>query len=192
MDEQKILSFFKKATDILKDFLPPGAAALAPLVYALSVWGLKKQASYRDKVDGLKVWLLPEILVNKPAEFVLNFFTAEEALKEAYKDEIARKDLIKLQQDFAVLYPLLGLQDPFLEALFWPEIEAGEFKKIVAEFKPRVEKALQEIKAAEDRTDFWPALGRIFSGLVELGWQALSESEVRSWLKQWLKNQRTQ
>ncbi|MBC7364607.1 MAG: hypothetical protein H5U07_08750 [Candidatus Aminicenantes bacterium] len=189
MDERKILNFFRQAAVILRDFLPPSASVIGPLVYALAVWGLKQQASYREKIDSLKVWLLPEILVHKPDDFILNFFASNEALKQAYQDEIAASDLKTLHQHFAVLYPLLGLQDPFLEALFWPEIECGNFKEIVAQYKPKVEKALQEIKAAEAREDFWPALGRIFSGLVELGWQALSEGEVRSWLKQWLKDQ---
>jgi len=189
MDEKKIQAFFQQTAGILQDFLPPGASVVGPLVYALAVWGLKQQASYREKISGLKVWLWPEILVNKPDDFILNFFISDEALKQAYQEEIASRDLKTLRQHFAVLYPLLGLQDPFLEALFWPEIDSGNFKKIVADYQPRVEKAFKEIKAAEDRSDFWPALGRIFSGLVELGWQTLTESEVRSWLKQWLKNQ---
>ncbi|MGB9837159.1 MAG: hypothetical protein ACPLRX_10515 [Candidatus Saccharicenans sp.] len=189
MDEKKLQSFFRQATDLLKEFLPPGATVVAPFLYTLAVWGLKKQTSYREQITGLQVWLLPEAPVNKPDEFILNFFKSEEKLKQAYRDEIAAGNLTKLRQDFAILYPLLGLQDPFLEGLFWPEIESGKFKEIVAGYRPKVEKAWQEIKAAKDSSGFWSAVGKISTGFLELGWQELSEPEVRGWIRRWLKSQ---
>lgn len=185
MDEKKIQTFFKQAADILKDFLPGGAAVSGPLLYAVAVWALGKQISCREKIAGLKVWLLPEILVNKPDDFIINFFKTDERLRQAYREELSSQDLKTLRREFTILYPVLGLQEPFLEALFLPEIESADFRKITADFGPRVEKALKEIKIAESRPEFWRALEKIFCGLAELGWQALTESEVREYLKHW-------
>ncbi len=188
MDEKKTRTFFKQAADILRDFLPGSAAVLGPLLYSVAVWAVEKKNSCRERIEELRVWLLPEILVNKPDDFVLNFFQTDERLMQAYADELSAANLKKLRQDFAILYPILGLQDPFLEALFWPEIESADFRKITAEYRPRVERALKEIKTAEGQPEFWTALEEISRGLLELGWQVLSEAEVRKWLRHWLKS----
>ncbi|MGQ9800489.1 MAG: hypothetical protein ACUVRL_02315 [Candidatus Saccharicenans sp.] len=183
MEEKKLLSFLRQAREILSDFFPTGSGVLLPLLFASLTWAINRRSKIKDRLLGLKVWLEPETLRNKPAEFILDFFVASPELKTAWAEEINNRDLKTLRPAFRALYPILGLQDPFLEKLFSGELKNHDYRRIVAEFKPRLKQALEEIEAARVRKNFWKTLENLAKGFLSLGWSLLGEDEIREQLK---------
>ena len=183
MEEKKLLSFLRQAREILADFFPAGSVALLPLLLASLTWAVNHRSEIKNRLLGLKVWLEPETLRNKPAEFILDFFTASPELKAAWADEINTGDLKTLRSAFRALYPILGLQDPFLERLFSEELRNHDYRRVMAEFRPRLKRALEEIEAARVRKNFWKTLENLAEGFLSLGWSLLTEDEVREQLK---------
>lgn len=184
MEEKKLLSFLRQAREILSDFFPAGSATLLPLLFASLTWAVNRQSEIKKQLLGLKVWLEPETLRNKPAEFVLDFFTSSPELKTAWAAEISNRDFKSLRPAFRTLYPVLGLQDPFLERLFSEELKNHDYRRVVAEFEPRLKQALEEIEAASIRRNFWETMENLAGGFLSLGWDLLLEDEIRAQLKQ--------
>ncbi|MBC7350584.1 MAG: hypothetical protein H5U05_11530 [Candidatus Aminicenantes bacterium] len=184
MEEKKLLSFLRQSREILSDFFPAGSVALLPLLLASLTWAVNRRGEIKNRLLGLKVWLEPESLKNKPAEFVLDFFAASPELKAAWADEINTGDLKTLRPAFRALYPILGLQDPFLEGLFSEDLKNHDYRRVVAEFKPRLNRALEEIEAARVRKNFWQTLENLAEGFLSLGWSLLAEDKVREQLKE--------
>jgi hypothetical protein len=184
MEEKKLISFLQETVKILGDFFPVNSLALFPLIYSSLIWALSRQTQIKTKVFELKVWLEPEMLENKPDDFVVSFFESKPELKEVYSEELSRKDLKALKNAFKVLYPLVGLEDPFLEKLFSEELSLGQYRQIVDDFENRLSKALSEIKAAQAKTKFWAELEKISGEFLNLGWSLMTEVEVRKQLRQ--------
>ncbi|MCI4445238.1 MAG: hypothetical protein JHC32_04345 [Candidatus Aminicenantes bacterium] len=186
MEENKLISFLQQAEKILQYFLPVNSLSFFPLLYASLIWALKRQFGFQAKVLELEVWLEPDILKNKPNEFVLNFFNSNEQLRSAYADELAKQDWLKLRADFEVLYPVIGLSDPFLEKLFWPELNQGNYRQLVRNFDLKLSQALSEIKMAGHQPQFWNQLEKIGQEFISLGWNLLNEAEARAEIRRLL------
>lgn len=184
MEEKKLLSFLKQAREVLSDFFPAGSKTLLPLLFASLTWAVSRQSEIKNRLLGLKVWLEPETLRHKPAEFVLDFFAASPELKTAWAAEIFNQDLKTLRPAFQALYPILGLQDPFLERLFSEELKNHDYHRVVAEFEPRLKQAMEEIDAAGVRGNFWKTLENLVGGFLSLGWNLMLEDEIKARLKQ--------
>lgn len=183
MEEKKLLSFLEQAREILSDFFPADSVTLLPLLFASLNWAVNRRSEIKNRLLGLKVWLQPETLRHKPAEFILDFFAASPELKTAWADDVFNQDLKNLRPAFQALYPILGLQDPFLERLFSEELKNHDYHRLVAEFKPRLKLALEEIEAAGVRRNFWKTLERLAGDFLSLGWNLLLEDEIRAELK---------
>lgn len=183
MDEKKLVAFLKQSRKILGDFFPAGSLALLPVVFSSLVWAVSRRGEIKKKILEAKVWLEPETLKNKPADFVLDFFANSPGLKAAYEEEIRNRDFRVLRPAFRALYPVLGLQDPFLEKLFSLELKNHDYRRLVAEFRTRLEVALSEIRAAGIRKDFWKTVENVCGEFLNLGWTLLTEDEVRKLLK---------
>lgn len=183
MDEKKLVAFLKQSREILVDFFPAGSLALLPVIFSSLVWAVTRRGEVKKKILEVKAWLEPETLKNKPVEFVLDFFESRPELKAAYEEEIKNRDFRALRPAFRALYPVLGLQDPFLEKLFSSELKNGEYRRLVAGFRPRLEEALSEIQAAGLRKDFWKTVDQFCREFLSLGWTLLAEDEVRELLK---------
>lgn len=184
MEEKKLLDFLKQARKVLSDFFPSGSAALLPAIFAALVWAVKDRGEVKKKIMEIKVWLEPEALRNKPAEFILNFFESRPQLYASYEGEIKHRNWKVLRPAFRALYPVLELEDPFLERLFSAELENNDYRLLVDDFRTRLKKVLSEIKAAGTRQDFWKTMEKICAGFLSLGWTLLTEDEVRKQLKQ--------
>jgi len=183
MDEKKLVAFLKQSREILGDFFTAGSLALLPVMFSSLVWAVNRRGEVKKKILEVKVWLEPETLKNKPAEFVLDFFENSPELRAVYEEEIRNRDFRALRPAFRALYPVLGLQDPFLEKLFFSELKNHDYRRLVAEFRPRLESALSEIRAAGKRENFWKAVDRVCGEFLNLGWTLLTEDEVRELLK---------
>jgi len=90
-----------------------------------------------DKSAIPQLWLEPDAIKTKPDAFILNFFENHNGLQKAYTKEIQEKDFKVLRPAFNALYPVIGLEDPFLQALFKPELDSQNYRKIAGEFKKR-------------------------------------------------------
>jgi len=183
VEEKKLASFLKQSLAVLKDFFPLGSVALVPVVYSSLLWALNRKAELNQKIQETRVWLLPESLKNKPDDFVLDFFQRNQELAADFAGQIEKKDLKRLRPAFKALYPILGLEDPFLEKLFSGELSSNNYRQVVVDFEPRLNRALSEIEAARLKPGFWETLKKITSEFVSLGWNLINEKEVRRVLK---------
>ncbi|HUM34559.1 MAG TPA: hypothetical protein PKX32_04745, partial [Candidatus Saccharicenans sp.] len=180
---KKLRAFLKQSAEILQDFFPADALALIPLLYSTLIWAVKRKGNLEAEVSGLRLWLEPEVVDNKPDEFILDFFEKQQALQEAFKAEIKSRDMKSLRPAFRALYPVVGLEEPFLQSLFSEELAREDFRLIADQFDWKLKQALEEIKAAEKKPELWKALKKIGESFMSLGWAWLSDDELRAWLK---------
>lgn len=193
MAGKKLETFLEQAAAVVQDFFPAGSPVLIPILYSSIVWAVKRKGDLETEVSGLKLWLEPEIVNNKPDEFILDFFKGDQALAETFNLELKNGEIKSLRQAFRVLYPVKGLEEPFLQSLFSEELTKGDYRQIVAQFDRRLRLALDEIKAAGDRPEWWPALKKIGENFLSLGWALTAEPELRARLKASLeKNKQTE
>lgn len=193
MAGKKLETFLEQAAAVVQDFFPAGSPVLIPILYSSIVWAVKRKGDLETEVSGLKLWLEPEIVNNKPDEFILDFFKGDQALAETFNLELKNGEIKSLRQAFRVLYPVKGLEEPFLQSLFSEELTKGDYRQIAAQFDRRLRLALDEIKAAGDRPEWWPALKKIGENFLSLGWALTAEPELRARLKASLeKNKQTE
>lgn len=183
MEEKQLQAFLKQSAEVLQDFFPVNTSALIPLLYSTLIWAVKRKANLEAEVSGLRLWLEPEVVDNKPDEFILDFFEKRPDLQKAFETEIKNRDMKSLRPAFRALYPVVGLEEPFLQGLFSEELARGDFRLIADQFDRKVQQALDEIKAAEKQPELWTALKKIGKSFMSLGWAWLSDDELRAWLK---------
>ena len=186
MEEKKLQTFLKQSAEILKDFFPPDTSALIPLLYSTLIWTTKRKENLEEEVSGLRLWLEPEIVDNKPDEFILDFFEKRSDLREAFENEIKSSDMKSLRLAFRGLYPVVGLEEPFLQSLFSEELARGDYRLIADQFDRKLNQALDEIKAAEKKPELWAVLKKIGESFLSLSWAWLSDDELRDRLKPFL------
>ena len=170
MEEKKLQTFLKQSAEILKDFFPPDTSALIPLLYSTLIWTTKRKENLDEEVSGLRLWLEPEIVDNKPDEFILDFFEKRSDLREAFENEIKSSDMKSLRLAFRGLYPVVGLEEPFLQSLFCEELARGDYRLIADQFDRNVNQALEEIKAAEKKPELGAVLKKIGGSFLSLSW----------------------
>ncbi|MQY58428.1 MAG: hypothetical protein GH144_02295 [Clostridia bacterium] len=127
----------------------------------------------------------------KPDEYVLSFFKNHSSLNKIYETEIMSNDMKALREAFNRLYPILGLEDPFLFALFYEELESRDFRKIVEEFEEKVSRAGKDIEAFEGKSRFIEGLEAIAEEAASLSIELMSEDKVQkvvaNTIKKWTK-----
>ena len=178
MSKKDVESALARGVDILSEFLPLKISLYFPILYSACVWAVRRVFDYRERILSWQVWLDPEEVRTKPDEFILHFFATHEALKTVYAGEIAGRDMKALRAAFPALYPVCGLEDAFLKALFKKELDSGGYRKIAAEFGTRASKAREDIRPIEMSTPFWTALENLGAELAALGIHLLGDEEV--------------
>ena len=179
MSKKDIEAALARGVEILDAFLPLKSWLVFPVLYSACVWAVRRVFDYRERILAWQVWLDPDFVRTKPDDFVLDFFRGNDALRREYAGEIARGDLRVLRAAFPALYPVLGLEDAFLKALFKTEIDAADYRAIVVEFAARTAKARDDIRPAADDPDFWKALFLIAAEAAALGLHLLKDEEVQ-------------
>lgn len=180
MSRNDIEQALVRGVEILEAFVPSAPFLIFPILSSVCVWAVRRVFNYRDHILTWQVWLDPETVRTKPDDFVLHFFRNERALAEVFAEEIASGDIKRLRTAFAALYPILGLEDAFLRALFRPELEAGDVRKIVAEFRSRAAAAVEKIRPAASDPAFWRFLETIGMELASLGLHLLQDDEIQA------------
>jgi hypothetical protein len=180
MSKKSVEAALGRGVQILNEFLPLKSWLFFPILYSACVWAVRRVFDYRERILAWQVWLDPEFVRTKPDEFVLHFFTSHEALGSEYADEIVRRDFRVLRAAFPALYPIFGLEDAFLKALFKAEIGSGDYRAIVVEFASRTARAREDIQPAVADPEFWKALELIGIEVASLGLHLLKDEEVQN------------
>ena len=136
-----------------------------------------------------EVWPDPAFIPAKPDAFILAFFENDPDLAQAYKREIKKKDLTVLREAFIRLYPILGLEDPFLSALFKEDLETREFRKVGQGFDTRVDRARADIAVLKSRPKFLEALKTLTQEFASLSVALISQSDVQKSLEKLVKEE---
>jgi hypothetical protein len=191
MKKTTLENIVEKGISFLSKIFPLKSYLHFPLLSAALFWGIRRATQWKKEILSWQVYLDPERIEEKPDEFVLNFFKNRPSLSRIYKIEIKNKDMETLREAFKRLYPIIGLEDPFLSSLFYEELKSGEYKKIVKEFEERASRAQQDIEALDDKSRLLEGLETIASEAASLSLDLMSKDEVQEvvakTIKKWKK-----
>jgi hypothetical protein len=179
MDKKRAEHVLDNGVKVLAEFLPLKTYLYFPVLYSICVWAVRRIFDLKERVLAWQVWLEPGMVESKPDVFILNFFERTEGVREAFADEVRAKDVATLRKAFAGLYPVCGLEDAFLLALFQEDLEAGDFKKIADEFGERAARAIEDIKPAGSGQEFWRGMQSVGMDMARLGIHVMSDAQVR-------------
>ena len=179
MSKKDIEAALARGIDILDKLLPLKSWLFFPILYSACIWAVRRVFDYRERILAWQVWLDPEFVRTKPDGFILDFFCGNETLGREYADEIARSDFRALRAAFPALYSVIGLEDPFLKALFKAEIDAADYRAIVVEYAARTAKARDDVRPAASDPKFWGGLERFGREIASLGLHLLKDEEVQ-------------
>ncbi|NIM57338.1 MAG: hypothetical protein GTO16_00130 [Candidatus Aminicenantes bacterium] len=169
MKKKALEKVVEKGISFLSKIFPLKSYLYFPLLTTAIFWGIRRATKWKKEILSLQVYLDPERIEEKAPEFVLNFFKKHSSLSQIYEAEIENNDEEALREVFNRLYPIIGLEDPFLSALFYEEIESKDFRNIVKKFEEKVSLAKEDIDAIKDKS-------RLLEGLENIGKEAASLS----------------
>ena len=191
MKKTPLEKIVEKGISFLSKIFPLKSYLHFPLLSATIIWGIRRATAWKTEILSWKVYLDPERIEMKPDEYVLSFFKNHSSLNKIYETEIMSNDMKALRVAFNRLYPLLGLDDPFLSALFYEELESREFRKIVEEFEEKVSRAGKDIEAFGGKSRLLEGLKTIAEEAVSLSIDLMSEDKVQeavaNTIKKWTK-----
>jgi hypothetical protein len=179
MDKKRAEHILDQGVKVLAEFLPLKTYIYFPVLYSICVWAVRRIFDLKERVLAWQVWLEPGMVESKPDAFILNFFERTEGVREAFAEEVRVKDMAALRKAFAGLYPVCGLEDAFLLALFQEDLEAGDFRKIADEFGERTARAIEDIKPAGSGQEFWRGMQSVGMEIASLGIHVMSDVQVR-------------
>lgn len=180
MSKASLEKVVTNAVALLAEFLPQQTYLYAPLLSASLGWAFRRAEDWEKKILAWRIWPSPRYVAAKPDAFIFSFFNSRRSLREAYRSALARKDFETLRPAFFRLYPLLGLEDPFLMALFRDEIKAHNYKKIVVEFDKRLDRARKDIRSVRSMSRLLRGLKTFAQEMLGLGASLLSQAKVES------------
>lgn len=179
MGKSSLEKVVEKGISFLSKIFPFKTYLYFPLLYTSFIWAIKRVKEWKEEIFSWKVWLDPDRIEIKPDEFILNFFETNPALNKTYEVEIKKKDLVSLRKNFFRLYPIIGLEDPFLSALFYEELKSGDFEKIVKEFEERISQAEKDIEAFNEKLKLLEGLKSFANEMVSLNLDLFSQDKVQ-------------
>lgn len=179
MDKKSAEKALAKAVRALSDVLPLERYLLFPVIYSVCVWAVRRVFDYRARILSWQLWLEPGAVGTKPDDFVRRFFETHDGLAREYAEELRAANMRALRKAFGRLYPVVGIEDPFLLGLFAKDLEAGDFRKIVDEFSARGARARADVAAASADSRFWRELETAGMEVASLGIHLFTDDEVR-------------
>jgi len=182
MKKTTLEKIVEKGISFLSKIFPLKSYLHFPLLSAALFWGIRRATAWKKEILSWQVYLDPERIEMKPEEYVLSFFRKHPALNKIYEAEMRKKekkDLETLREAFNKLYPIIGLEDPFLSALFYEELESGDFRRIVKELKEKVSRAKEDIEAFEGKSRLLEGLKTVAEEAASLSIELMSKDEVQ-------------
>ncbi len=163
----------------IAQFFPQSSYLYFPLLSAALVWSIESSKEWQEKIFSWEVWLDPSFIKVKSDEFILDFFSDQPDLSQAFAEEIQKRDILTLRKLFYSLYPIVGLEDPFLSGLFLQELESKAYREIVRQYKKRVAQAIADIEAVDDKKRFVEGLEAIARELASFSADMITQTSVQ-------------
>lgn len=189
MKEKSFEEVVQEGIGFVAQFFPQSVYLVFPLLSAALVWALKSSEAWEEKIFSWRIWLDPHAVKVKPDEFILQFFSRHSALSQVFAEEIKEKNMASLREAFQSLYPILGLEDPFLTGLFQHELESKDYKGIVFQFEKRVAQAVSEIESIDEKAKFMEGLKAIALEMASLGSALFTDKSVQKALAKIIKKE---
>ena len=177
----------ESAIAVLSEFFPLKTYLYFPLLSAALKWAVKRTQEWRQSIFSWRVFPDAGFIQTKSDAFVLDFFAGHPDLHKTYQQEIEEKDIKALRKAFNRLYPILGLDDPFLTALFFEELEDKDFRKIESDFDQRVKQAKEDIECLEDKSRLIKGLETFKEEMVSFSLDALTRQDFLKMLREVIK-----
>ncbi len=187
--EKKFEEAVQEGIRFVAQFFPESSYLVFPLLSAAFVWAIKSRKEWEEKIFSWRIWLDPHSMKVKPDEFIFKFFTHHADLSQVFAAEIEEKNTMSLRKAFQSLYPILGLEDPFLTGLFHQELESKEYKEIVFQFEKRVAQAIAEIESVEGKAKFMEGFKAVALEMASLGSAMFSDKSVQKALADIIKKE---
>jgi len=179
MKKTPLEKIVEKGISFLSKIFPLKSYLHFPLLSAALIWGIRRATAWKKEILSWQVYLDPERIEMKPEGYVLSFFKNHSSLNKIYETEIMSNDMKALRVAFNRLYPILGLEDPFLSALFYEELESRDFRKIVKEFEEKVSCAEKDIEAFEGKSRLLEGLETVAEEAASLSIDLMSEDKAQ-------------
>jgi hypothetical protein len=160
-------------------FFPQSQYLYFPLLSAALVWAIKSSKEWQEKIISWKVWFDPSFVKVKSDEFILSFFSDHADLSSAFADDIRTKDMPALRKLFYNLYPILGLEDPFLSGLFHQELASKDYRMIVQQYDIKVAQAIVDIETADEKGKFFEGLEAIAKKMASFSADMITQTSVQ-------------
>lgn len=170
-------------------FFPQSRYLYFPLLSAALVWAIERSKEWQEKIFSWEVWLDPHFVNVKPDTFILDFFIDHPGLSQTFSEEIRNRDLPALRKHFYSLYPIVGLEDPFLAGLFHQELESKDYRAIIREYDCRVAQAIVDIEALDEPGRFLDGLKDIAEEMASFSGGMIKQTPVQSALAEIIKKE---
>ena len=160
-------------------FFPQSRYLYFPLLSAALVWAIKSSREWRKKIFSWEVWLDPSFVKVKSDDFILSFFSNHSDLACAFSEEIQTRDTPALRKLFYSLYPIIGLEDPFLSGLFHQELASQNYRGIAEQYDIKVAQAIVDIEAVEEKGRFLEGLEAIAREMASFCVDLITQTSVQ-------------
>jgi len=160
-------------------FFPQSRYLYFPLLSAALVWAIKSGREWREKIFSWEVWLDPSFVKVKSDDFILSFFSNHSDLAQTFAEEIQARDMSALRKFFYSLYPIIGLEDPFLSGLFHQELASQNYRGIVEQYDTKIAQAIVDIEAVEERGRFLDGLEAIAREMASFCADLITQTSVQ-------------
>jgi hypothetical protein len=184
MAKKSFEKIVQEGVRFLARFFPQSQYLYFPLLSAALVWAVKSSREWREKIFSWEVWLDPSFVKVKSDDFILNFFTHQSGLAQVFAEEIKTGNVTVLRKFFYSLYPIVGLEDPFLAGLFQQELESQDYRAIAQQYDIRVAQAIVDIEAVDDKGRFMDGLEAIAREMASFGADMITQTTVQRALVQ--------
>jgi hypothetical protein len=94
-----------------------------------------------------------------------------------------------LRKLFYSLYPVVGLEDPFLTGLFQEELASHDYRAIAQQYDVRVAQAIVDIETVEEKGRFMDGLEAIAREMASLGAEMITQASVQRALAEIIKKE---
>jgi hypothetical protein len=170
-------------------FFPQSRYLYFPLLSAALVWAIESSREWREKIFSWEVWLDPSFVKVKSDDFILSFFSNHSDLARAFAEEIQARDMPALRKFFYSLYPIIGLEDPFLSGLFHQELASQNYRGITEQYDIKIAQAIVDIEAVEEKGRFLEGLEAIAREMASFCADLITQTSVQRALAEIIKKE---
>ena len=179
MTKKSLEKIVQEGVRFLARFFPKSQYLYFPLLSAALVWAIESSREWKERIFSWEIWLDPSFIKVKSDDFILNFFSQHSGLARVFAQEIKAKDMTALRKFFYSLYPVVGLEDPFLTGLFHEELVSQDYRAVVQQYDLRVAQAIVDIETADEKGRFMDGLEAIAREMASLGAEMITQASVQ-------------